>query len=79
MAIFPASGSLKCKLMAVTFKDVTLHKYTSLSRCSVIEYQDLTHKMVHHSSSSKYMMLSTTSLFNVLQDLSEVAARAFMT
>lgn len=67
MAIVGASVSLKCKIMDGTFKEGALRRYMSLPRFSIINYQDLTKKIVQHFSTSKHRKVSTTSLFNVRQ------------
>lgn len=71
MLIVGASDSLKCKLMAGTFKDVTLRWYMSLPRISITDYQYLTRKMIQLFSANKHRKVTTTSLFNVRQGPSE--------
>lgn len=71
MAMVGASGSLKCKLMTGTFKDIVLRWYMSLSRSSFIGYQDLTRNMVQNFAAIKHRKVSTTSLFKVCQGPSE--------
>lgn len=67
MTILGDFDSLKCKLTAKTFKEGALRWYMSLSRFLVINYQDLTKKMVQHFSATKLRKVSTTSLFNIRQ------------
>lgn len=67
MAIIGASDLLKCKLMVGTFKEGALRWYMSLSRFSIINYQDLTKKMVQHFLASKHKKVSSISLFNIRQ------------
>ena len=71
MAIVTPSDSLKCKLIAGTFKDVALRWYMSLPRFSITSYQDLTKKLIHHFSARKRRRVSTTTLFGVRQKQSE--------
>lgn len=71
MSIVGTYDSLKCKLMVGTFKEVALRWYMSLPRFSIINYQDLSKKMVQHFSASKHRKVSTTSLFNVRQGHAE--------
>ena len=71
MAIVAPSDSLKCKLIAGTFKDVALRWYMSLPRLSITSYRDLTKKLIQHFSASKRRRVSTTTLFGVRQKQSE--------
>ena len=52
MAIVAPSDSLKCKLIAGTFKDVALRWFMSLPQLSITSYQDLTKKLIQHFSAS---------------------------
>lgn len=63
MAIIGAIDSLKYKLMGAA-----LLRYMSLPRFLVVSYLDLSRKMIHQFSASKHHKVSTTSLFNVLQN-----------
>lgn len=65
--IIGASDSLKCKLMAGTFKDVVLRLYMSFPGASVLGYVDLAKKMVQHFSASQHRKVSTTTLLNLRQ------------
>lgn len=67
MAIVGASESLKCKLMAGTFKVIVLCWYMIFPKASILGYPDLTHKMVQHFLAIKHRKVSTTSLFNARQ------------
>lgn len=58
-------------MMADMLKDSALHWYMRLLRFLVTSYQDLCRRMIHHFSANKYIKMSTTSLFNVLQGHSE--------
>lgn len=62
--------SINNQMVVVRASDL-LRWYMSLPHHSVVSYQDLTKKMVHHFSVSKHCKVSTTSLFNVRQAQSE--------
>jgi len=67
--------SLKCKLLAGTFRDVALRWYMNQHRFSVIGYQDMMRKLIHQFSTSRHCKVSTTNLFNVRQETNESMRR----
>ena len=71
MAVLMVPNSLKCKLLAGTLIDATLHWYMNQPRFSIVSYQDMTKKLIHQFSSSRHRKVSTTSLFNVRQEQNE--------
>ena len=77
MALIGASDSLKCKLMAGTFRESALRWYMGLPRLSVVSYQDFNRKIIQQFSANRHRKVANTSLFNVRQRPSE-SLRDFM-
>lgn len=71
MAVLMAPDSLKCKLLVGTLTDATLRWYKNQPRFSIINYLDITKKLIHQFSSSCHRKISTTSLLNVRQKPNE--------
>ncbi|XP_058750890.1 uncharacterized protein LOC131623912 [Vicia villosa] len=71
MEVIAPTESLKCNLMAGTWKDVALRWYMILPQQSISSYQDLTKKLVQHFSAVRRRKVSTTILFTVRQGPSE--------
>lgn len=67
MDIIGAPGSLKCKLLYGTFRDITLRWYIGFPRPYVIRYQDLVKKLVNLFATRKRKKMTSTSLFNIHQ------------
>src|ERR1051325_7567974 len=77
MALIGEADSLKCKLMADTFRESALRWYMGLPRFSVVSYQDFNRKIIQQFSANRYRKVANTSLFNVRQRPSE-SLRDFM-
>lgn len=71
MLVVGAFDSLKCKIMARTFKEGALRWCMIPSQFLIISYQVLTKKMVQYFSASKHRKVSTTSLFSIRQKHAE--------
>ena len=63
--------AFKCKLLAGTFSDVALRWYISLPLFFIVRYQDMIRKLSQQFSVSRHRKVSSNSLFNVRQRLSE--------
>lgn len=62
---------LMAMLMAGTLFDVALCWYMNQPRFSIINYPNMTKKLIHQLSASRHRKISTTSLFNVRQEQNE--------
>ena len=77
MALLGANVSLKCKLMAGTFRESALRWYMGLPWLSVISYQDFNKKIVQQFSANYHWKVANTSLFGV-RELPAESLRNYM-
>lgn len=71
MAVVGAPDSLKSKLLAGTLSDAALRWYMNLPRFSILNYQDMTRKLIQQFSASRHRKVPATTLFNVRQGHNE--------